>query len=463
MSNDLSMKSVSAGHVPPAIPAPAQPPAPRRSLDDQIKYLRPRLFHWPIRIRGRQIRRIAKAARRNAHERVHAFKSIDSIPESVREELTPTLIHAAARAALLTAKQKRAANIFLVPAIIIFLLAVFILLPYLIARLYAHATSGIDLWVGSYFVFVAIMVVVGAPLIVFQAARNSLANLIGLFWLAFGLFSCGFAAYRLHGVLILPDAPLSYLIIQSALVQSVLYVLGFLLIFVVSRTIERSVSSRLERRIPDAMFVDSILRSVLIVRRSERDWQAFRSKNELMEELERAARLVGEGVPRALLTADAQTDAWLKNHCQEIGAALRAKKSWVCMPKPDTRQQLENKLTACLVDAARGSWDSLERAERKPLSRQELRVRIGKLISGLFVALLPAAIYYLARQSGFLPAGALADYLGFGVVLWAVIALLLTIDSRFGEKIEIFQKIIGLLVGKGGGESSSGGSGSRYA
>jgi hypothetical protein len=41
----------------------------------------------------------------------------------------------------------------------------------------------------------------------------------------------------------------------------------------------------------------------------------------------------------------------------------------------------------------------------------------------------------------------LSAYLGFGVVIWAIIVILLTLDPRFNEKIEAVQRFISGIPG----------------
>ena len=359
-----------------------------------------RLRDAPGRWRSAQIRRLAHATRPGARARVHSFKVMAVMPDDARRELTRILIHVAARVGLVKARSDRMLNV-----LIWLTMAAVLLSPYAVMRYYDQwrgwlAFAGI--WYGSLMAFASVLFILMAPLLFFRTSKGSLVEVIEVFWLFFGLVTCGYAAYFLHGRLQQPDAGTLRLLAQMAFVQVCIYAVGAGVSILVVQTVLRAISLRLERSIPDAMFVDSILRALQIVRCDERHWQSLDSKNKLMRELERAARFVEEGLPRALAPADPQTETWLKDRCEGIAASLRAKKTWVCMPRGDTRRQLEDRLLKCLLDAALGRWDQLETAERHPISRQELKVRIRSFVVAAFVALLPATVYRGAQLGGFL-------------------------------------------------------------
>jgi hypothetical protein len=74
-------------------------------------------------------------------------------------------------------------------------------------------------------------------------------------------------------------------------------------------------------------------------------------------------------------------------------------------------------------------------------------MRIRTFLLGLFEALLPAALYYSAQLLGYLKPGPWDNYLAPGVTLWAVVVILLTVDSRFSEKFEAVQKVVSAIPG----------------
>ena len=74
-------------------------------------------------------------------------------------------------------------------------------------------------------------------------------------------------------------------------------------------------------------------------------------------------------------------------------------------------------------------------------------MRIRTFLLGLFEALLPAALYYSAQLLGYLKPGPWDNYLAPGGTLWAVVVILLTVDSRFSEKFEAVQKVVSAIPG----------------
>jgi hypothetical protein len=180
-----------------------------------------------------------------------------------------------------------------------------------------------------------------------------------------------------------------------------------------------------------------------------REWGSLESKNVVMRALETAARIASEQLPRGLRTGDRDTNVWLIHRCNAIAASLRAKKMWVLMPKPDTRDRLEESLVACFVNSLTGDWDGVETAEEPLPVREGIGLRIRRWVLGILEALLPGALYLGAQRLGFLPAGSLSSYLGLGTVIWAVVVILSTLDPKFGEKIDAVHKTSSFIPGLG--------------
>jgi len=171
----------------------------------------------------------------------------------------------------------------------------------------------------------------------------------------------------LHERLHLSEPQLLLAIAISSLTQALLMIAGLMAGLVVIVAMMRAIVAQKEVRASDSLFIDNILRALVIVCRADLSWMQLSSKNELLWELEKAARTISETYPRALTTADPSTGAWLKNRCNGIAASLRAKKMWVCIPKSDTREQLEKSLAKCFFEAVSGNWDSIETAENVKL------------------------------------------------------------------------------------------------
>jgi hypothetical protein len=312
----------------------------------------------------------------------------------------------------------------------------------------------LPIWFGSFFAFAAIFLVIAGPL-VYSNNRPVGARAyfrFRLFWFLFGLSTCGFALYNILRQPDLAHAPQYLIVAVSAIVQILFYVVASILFVAVPGT---ALAARRVMHAPDARLVDNILIALKIVCRTDALWTNFDSKTRLMTALESAAKTASEGLPRALRTGDPYTERWLRKRCYEIAASLRAKKTWVCMPKFDTREQLEAKLVKCFIDAASGNWDGLETAELPQFPPQDIKVRLGALLVGLVEALLPAAGYFGAQWLVHRPQGPLSDYLAVGVFLWALIVILSGLDPRFGEKVETVVKVVSLECAVARGNSAA--------
>jgi len=256
----------------------------------------------------------------------------------------------------------------------------------------------------------------------------------------------GFAFYRINIHLGSNPLPVFVLILLSAIAQMLIYYFVIALVFLILRSVGVATSSILRKRIPDAIFVDQLLQALETASMPDRLWGELSTRDRLMRQLEEAARIVDEEMPRALRPFDSYTDSWERTRFGEIAASLRAKKQWVCMPKSDTRDRLQEALTTCFVDAAFGRWDGLETAENRPKGR-EILLRGRIFLQGIIVALSPAALLFVARHLGYFIDEQFSRYLDVSVVLWAVIGILFVIDPRFSEKVEAAQKLGSFIPG----------------
>jgi hypothetical protein len=401
--------------------------------------------------RARAAWRLVKRVCPIARERVRAFRETKSIGPKTRQDLLRRLIRSEAQVALLQANEARV-NLFFQWSFMVATMILFILTPFAVIKFFGASYgffASVGIFYGSLIGWSAILVVIAGPFYSFRLSSTGGTALSSfwLFWFVFGLFTCGFALYFILLHSHLSQGPWYLILAASSISQTIVYVAGAILASTCGWVAKTAVAARRVTHAADAMFVDKMLRALQIVGLTDRSWLNLNSKNALMRELEGAARIASEGLPRALRTGDPYTDAWLRNRCNEIAASSRAKKTWICMPKSDTRQRLEERLVQCFINAVSGNWDGLETTEPRQLSRQDIKVRIRTFLLGLFEALLPAAAYRGAQVLGFLTPGLLNDYLGFGVVLWAVIATLLALDPRFGEKVEAVQKVASMIPG----------------
>ena len=305
----------------------------------------------------------------------------------------------------------------------------------------------IGIFYASLVLFVTILLLLLGPLWIFSLFGMGRASaFLGLFCGVLGIVACGYAFYSIRFHYGSNTLPWPILISLSALAQILILIFGLLTLLLIVLPAGRVMSSFQRRRIPDAMFVDSLLRALETATMPDRLWGELMTRNNLMRELEEAARIADEKMPLALQPFDTFTDSWQRNRFGEIAASLRAKKQWVCMPKADTRDRLLEALTTFFVDAAFGRWDRLETAQRMTKKR-EVFLKGLTFVQGIVVAFLPAALLYGARHFGFLVGGQIDKYLDVGVILWAILGILFVVDPRLGEKVETAKTLRSLVPG----------------
>jgi hypothetical protein len=407
------------------------------------------LKRWRARMHARAVLHTAKSAFPKAHSRVKAFKGLKSIDANTSHDALARVIHCESEVALLQAKEEGETLFFFVPFSFFGFISLFIV-PFAILKWFG-VWYGLLLSIGFWYLSLVgsslFGLIISAPLFIIPL-RGRRANNFGAFWFVFSLFSCGLALYNILSHTHSHDVQWYIVLAASSLSQFFVYIAGSLLGMAADWVAKAAVGLRRLANAADSKFVDKILSALEIVHHADRSWTSLSTKNALMRELEEAATIAKQALPRALRTGDEDTDVWLRKRCNEIAASLRAKKTWVCMPKSDTRDRIAESLTRCFLNAVTGTWDGVETAEEPPLTRQDIKLRVRAMFVGLVEALLPAAVYFGAQRLGHLPQGPLSDYLGVGVFLWALIVILLAIDPKFGEKVETLGKVVSLAPGR---------------
>lgn len=235
----------------------------------------------------------------------------------------------------------------------------------------------------------------------------------------------------------------------SALMQFFVYCAAVVIIGVFGSCVHYVWPGSFKRKNPVAFFAERVLMAAEKIAFEDSAWHLVDGKALLMKRIEEAARIIEKDFPETLRSADFATDVLLESRFEQIAAALREKKLWIATPKSDTRERLRDWLIHALEAAIGGDWDSLELAEPARGPGRSLREIVISYARGLFTALGPAAIYWAAKRWDLLPHEEWTQYLGIGVVVWGVFAILFAIDPQLGERIEAFQKLTSIVPGLG--------------
>jgi len=307
-------------------------------------------------------------------------------------------------------------------------------------------------FVGSPITAVLLSMLAGGPwYLLKQGSRRThyLPSIVASVWLVALLMAYAITTYVLldgGDLMLLSQTQLMSL---SALIQFFVYFAAIVMVGALGSSVLYVWPGSFKRKNPVAFFMERVLLVAESIAFDESAWHRVDGKALLMKRLEEAARIVEKDFPDTLRSADFSTDALLKTRFDQIAAALREKKLWIATPKSDTRERLRDWLAHTLESAIEGDWDSLELAERAGRPSRSLREVAISSVRGVFTALGPVAIYWAAKRWDLLPHEDWTQYLGVGVVVWAIFAILFAMDPQLGERIEAFQKLTSIVPGFG--------------
>ena len=235
----------------------------------------------------------------------------------------------------------------------------------------------------------------------------------------------------------------------SAFTASMLAAMLFLLLFLGVSAVAYFAALAIRRTHPDALVVDSLLRTLARLERSAERWSQLTFKCEVMAMLEEVATRL-EMVARRLRGRDAATDAWLTQRGEEMSAGMRAEKKGLLSAGVKHRERLVSVVGDSLVHSATGDWELMRRTSPEKVSKPR---RTAEAAQTVLVGLLPAALVFSVQQTSYAFEGGLKDYATFAAVLWLVLVLLVRIDPLFSQHLEGLKGLLG-PVPFGGGNGS---------
>ena len=407
------------------------------------------LIPWVKQLKENRRRRIIRLARLEARGRIKTFGRLKGLSIGDRKKIVTQIIHFESKLSLNRAIVQEAKRFMMLP-IAVSLMTVCLSIP---QGLNSWFGMGFEWWVialisfGSFILMGLLVGIAFLPSMIapFQARGTSL---LLMFWGIFSLVSYAYIFYQFFWDKLKPtDVSWHWLLISSALVSAVVYILGAYISIPIISVFTNLMLSRRRKKFPVALFVHNLIEALYSVETCKQTWTELETKRIIMRKIEEAARVVGERIAPELPTFDIETDATIRRRLDAIAAAIRAKKYWVCTPKDDTRERLVETLSKSVINAALGNWDYLETGEKSKLATRESKARVRVFLVGVIVASVPFLVYQAAILTNFLPEGALANYLQVGVVIWAILSLLYAIDTRFGEKVETLKSLASMLPG----------------
>jgi hypothetical protein len=209
--------------------------------------------------------------------------------------------------------------------------------------------------------------------------------------------------------------------------------------------ITEAYKSRRQRENANATFVHLLLDLLRLLEGVPMTWQEPDTKMLIVRRLEGVASCVEIDLPWSIALVDPSAYSWFQETSRRKATAIRELKKWVLNPKADTYEHLVRKIADLFVTASRGDLDSLEMAPEEPVfTKAGIVKRLWSFIRALPTAGLPALLVWAFRKANLLSEPMLT-YAIVGSFAWVCLTLASEFDPRFGDRLELFRKVTGLL------------------
>jgi hypothetical protein len=229
-------------------------------------------------------------------------------------------------------------------------------------------------------------------------------------------------------------------------------VLGFLVITIVSIAIDTIILLWAERYVnqnhPQAIVTHNLLLVLSGIEKEDKRLSELEFRKWCAKRLEYAATAIEVHIQRRLRTSDRLLNDWFSERTYQIACAIRDKKKWVYMQKPDTAEKLTTSLAKFLVNFLSNEWDSLEKIDVPMKSwRDDWKAQLILAVRTLVVGFLPITILY-ATQFFRLVAQPFDEYVVSIAMFWALLNLLWAIDPTLRDKIGTLKDATGFISAK---------------
>ena len=389
-------------------------------------------------------RRILKLARK----RLDLFKGLHTLDSQTKQRLLRPIRHSENRLSTVTTLQNDIDNI-----------AINVIAVLAVSWLYISnsTTTGmwyninhslltrVSIWTISCFFSPIVLIMLMLPFTVKLHRYLNFAS-FRLGWMSVVFIIYSMLVYRVNSGNLSPEKPLGIILINALVGGFGCLLVGLFLSLIVALPVRLSLYRRKRKLYPDLLIIDRLLTMLSHVENNTIAWNKLRFKQHLLFNTEQIAALMQHDLPLQLKSGDIATDLWISERFRKIAAAIRGLKKWIVTPKSDTREQFKEHLANCLIYAASGDWDSFEQSEPEKLSHpQHWRSQIGTTVRVIISGTTPIFIWGIVQQTVLAIEGAIAEYVTIGVILWAVITFLTSLDPLYGSKITAIREITQLL------------------
>jgi len=155
------------------------------------------------------------------------------------------------------------------------------------------------------------------------------------------------------------------------------------------------------RRAPDAALISLFISLIRKVEKAPNQWLLLGFRKDCIRMLESAAAYMERDVRRSLQPRDALRDGWARGQYAEIAEAIRDLKTWLLLPKAETKDAFLCRIAATLTHIADGDWDALDRKKPDPEAVGKLwHIRLLSFVSPVAVTILIELIAFSLKHIG---------------------------------------------------------------
>ncbi len=223
-------------------------------------------------------------------------------------------------------------------------------------------------------------------------------------------------------------------------IQSIFMFLFPMILFgILGMFINTKVINWIESRYVETSIVDGIIEILVYEEAHPGDWARAKHKQHLLFRIEGLAICIEQHLPPRLLSADSDTDAWLKETMKRVATALRDKKKWILTPQENTRDDFLYNIASTLTFFVKGNWDALDQKEPEKITNRGIWHMVVsfllKAIKTLLNAAFPLILFFALQQTPYAFTGALYTGVVFFLILYEFVVFASALNPDFSARI----------------------------
>jgi hypothetical protein len=240
----------------------------------------------------------------------------------------------------------------------------------------------------------------------------------------------------------LPDAAAGVVLLCGCVAAATALFLLTVLVVLAFESVRRA---RLTRREPDVVAFRALLRIADLLGGPERGFTELAKRRRLAGEVERLARVVEWGYPRAVAPPGPAERGAVTERYRQLARAIRTYQVSLALPDVDTLPALRRMATATTVAVCTGRLGSLVLpAPATTWTRRRLWRTATDAVRILVVALLPPVVAVLLWRYGVVR-GTSGGTIVAVCALWGLVTVMTVLDPLFKDRVSIMKELLGML------------------